>query len=77
VRVWWEPRGSRVPDQIYMVTVADRVLRRIDPGTLVPGQNFIDLELKDRWGRPLANGLFYVVVEQAGRSDVGKLMVLR
>jgi len=77
VRVWWTPRGSRAPERIYLVTVADRVLRRIDSGALVSGQNFIDLELKDRWGRPLANGLYYVVVEQAGQSDVGKLVVLR
>ena len=77
VRVWWIPRGGRVPDGLYLVTVADRVLRRIDAGALVSGQNFIDLDLKDQWGRPLANGLYFVVVEQAGRSDVGKLVVLR
>ena len=77
VRVWWVPQGSQSPHRIYLVTVADRVLRRIDAGSLVPDRDFIDLELKDRWGRPLANGLYYVVVERAGRSDVGKLVVLR
>jgi len=59
------------------VTVADRVLKSVELKSVPAGAAFLDLELKDRWGRPLANGLYLVRVDSAGLRDVGKLVVLR
>jgi hypothetical protein len=35
------------------------------------------VELKDRTGKPLASGLYYVVVSIDGHKSVGKLLLLR
>ena len=35
------------------------------------------LELVDRWGRPLASGIYYVVVVTSGGQSIGKLMILK
>lgn len=37
----------------------------------------VTVELTDRWGRPLANGLYYVVVVVNGKQSVTKLLILR
>jgi len=77
VRVWWIARHGYGPDRITLVTVADRVLRSVELKSVPAGAAFFDLELKDRWGRPLANGVYFILVESAGVADVGKLLVLR
>jgi len=43
----------------------------------VPGGKAVTIELKDRWGRPLADGLYYVVVTVNGRHSTGRLLILR
>jgi hypothetical protein len=43
----------------------------------VPSGTSVTVPLKDRWGNPLANGLYYVVVIVDGHTSVGKLLVLR
>jgi hypothetical protein len=43
----------------------------IPPGTAVK------VTLDDQWGRPLADGLYYVVVTIEGKRYIGKLLVLR
>ncbi len=43
----------------------------------VPKGTAITVELKDRWGRSLADGLYYVVVTVEGRHSIGKLLLLR
>jgi hypothetical protein len=43
----------------------------------IPGGVAVAVELKDRWGRALANGLYYVRVSVGGKWSVAKLMVLR
>ena len=77
MRVWWNARHGLGPDRITLVTVASRVLKRVELKPAPAGATFFDLELKDRWGCPLANGLYLVMVESAGLVDVGKLVVLR
>jgi hypothetical protein len=42
----------------------------------VPSGLAVTVELKDRWGRTLANGLYYVRVSVDGKRSVTKLMVL-
>jgi hypothetical protein len=37
----------------------------------------VSLELTDRWGRPLASGLYYVVVTTSSGRSIGKLIILR
>jgi hypothetical protein len=43
----------------------------------VPSGVAVTVELTDRWGRPLANGLYYVVVVVNGKQSVTKLLILR
>jgi hypothetical protein len=43
----------------------------------VPAGVAVQVELKDRWGKPLADGLYYLVVVVNGNRSIGKLLVLR
>jgi len=51
--------------------VQDRTFTNIPSGTAVP------LTLTDRWGSPLASGIYYVVVTTFKGRSIGKLLVLR
>jgi hypothetical protein len=42
----------------------------------VPASAEIGIELKDKTGKPLASGLYYVVVSVGGQKSVGKLLIL-
>jgi len=61
---------------VKIFTVAFRLVQvrtylDIPSGTPVP------LELTDRWGRPLASGLYYVVVTTNAGQSIGKLLIQR
>jgi hypothetical protein len=43
----------------------------------VPAGVAVQVELKDRWGNPLADGLYYVLVIVDGHRSIGKLLILR
>ena len=43
----------------------------------VPAGTAVSIILDDRWGHPLANGLYYVVVTVGGRHSTAKLLILR
>jgi hypothetical protein len=43
----------------------------------VPPGVAVTVELKDMWGRPLADGLYYVVLTTKAGRTTGKLLVLR
>jgi beta-glucanase (GH16 family) len=43
----------------------------------LPPDTAIEVQLKDNWGKPLADGLYYLVVLVDGGRSIGKLMVLR
>ena len=65
---------SDVTVKIYTVAfrkVVERTYENIPSGTAVP------LELADRWGTPLASGLYYVVVDTNTGRSTGKLIILR
>jgi hypothetical protein len=66
--------GSNVEVEIF-TTVFRKVLDKIFPS--VPSAEAVTLELKDKWGVPLADGLYYVVVTVDGKRSIGKLLVLR
>jgi hypothetical protein len=42
----------------------------------VPDGTSVVVELKDRSGNPLANGLYYVVVTVNGQRSIAKLLIL-
>jgi hypothetical protein len=62
--------------QVEIFTIA---FRKVQEETFpnVPAGAAVTIDLKDRWGRPLANGLYYVVVIIDGKHYVAKLIVLR
>ena len=37
----------------------------------------LTVELTDRWGKPLANGLYYVAVVIDGKRSIAKLLIIR
>jgi hypothetical protein len=41
----------------------------------VPSGTAVTLALTDRWGTPLANGLYYLVVQTSTGKSVGKLLI--
>jgi len=62
--------------KVELFTVAFRKILQRDFDN-IPSGTKVSIELRDNWGRPLASGIYYVVVTtNAGRST-GKLMVLR
>jgi len=77
VRVWWSSMNHANKVRIALVTQAFRLVRRIEAGSRPPGLNFLDLTLRDQWGRPLANGIYFVLVESDDHREIGKLLVLR
>ena len=52
-----------------------KVLDTAIPNT--PSGTAVTVILDDRWGKPLADGLYYVVVTVNGGHSVGKLLILR
>jgi hypothetical protein len=65
---------SDVTVKIFTVAfrkVVQRTYYNIPSGTAVP------LELVDGWGRPLASGLYYVVVTTSGGQSIGKMIIQR
>jgi hypothetical protein len=51
--------------------VQDNTYRQLPSGTDV------SLSLTDKWGKPLASGLYYVVVQTSQGRSIGKLLILR
>jgi hypothetical protein len=51
--------------------VLDESFASVPPGVAVT------VELKDNWGQPLADGLYYVVVTLDGKRSITKLLILR
>jgi len=51
-----------------------KVLDEVFPS--VPAGVAVKVELKDQSGKPLANGLYYVIVIVNGHHFVGKLLIL-
>jgi hypothetical protein len=60
---------------VQVFTVTFRKVIEEDFGTMPHGA--LELTLRDRWGRPLAPGLYYVAVSVGDKRSVAKLMVMR
>jgi hypothetical protein len=66
--------ASDIKVQIFTLAfrlVQQEVFREIPVGT------DIQIALKDKWGHPLASGLYYVVVTIDGKRTIGKLLITR
>lgn len=63
--------------KVLIFTTAFRKVNEIDLGAMPPGVSDFKLDLKDRWGRDLANGLYYVVVRTSQGKLTAKLLVNR
>lgn len=67
-------QGREVHIKIFTVVsrkVLDKDIQQVPIGT------DLTLELKDNWGRPLANGLYYLVLDRPEGRTIGKLLILR
>jgi hypothetical protein len=62
---------------VSVFTTAFRKVNQVDYGARPVGSIALPLVTEDKWGAPLANGLYYLVVKTPGGRSVGKLMVLR
>ncbi len=62
---------------VSVFTTAFRKVNEVDYGSQPAGRLTLPLATQDKWGMPLANGLYYLVVKTPGGRSVGKLMVLR
>jgi hypothetical protein len=61
---------------VQIFTVAFRLVQQQVFDQVLAGTD-VSIELKDKSGKPLASGLYYVVVTIDGYKSVGKLMILR
>jgi hypothetical protein len=64
--------------KVKLFTLAFRKVLDLDIQQVPIGMDF-NLELKDNWGVPLANGLYYIVFDRpsTGARSIGKLLILR
>jgi hypothetical protein len=62
---------------LKLFTVAFRKINAWEYNDLPQGVYEFPIELKDEGGKPLANGLYYVVAEVNGERKIFKLIVLR
>jgi len=62
--------------EVRVYTLSFRLVNELRVENLPPGQE-VEVPLENRWGTPLANGLYYLVVQAAGKSWVVKLLIVR
>ena len=62
---------------IQIFTMAFRKVNEIRLSQVPAGVTETSLNLVDRWGKALANGLYYVVVTIDGRRSIVKLLITR
>ena len=63
--------------KIQLFTTALRKVREDSFSSVPAGVLQAYIELKDKWGTPLANGLYYVVVSTGSHRSIGKILVNR
>ena len=67
--------AGRVSVAIY--TTAFRKVAELSLGSMPAGITDVTLNLTDRFGAPLANGLYYLWVQVDGKRTLLKLLILR
>jgi hypothetical protein len=63
--------------KLKVYTLGFRKALEVDLQHVPIGPNDIPLNLTDRFGKPLANGLYYLMVETPQARTKGKLLILR
>lgn len=63
--------------EMKLYTTAFRLVKDKKIENLPAGTNKLLLDLNDDWGKPLANGLYYLVLTTPENKVVLKLLVLR
>jgi len=63
--------------KLKLFTAGFRMAREETFRNLSAGPNDLSLPPVDRWGRELANGLYYIQVQTAQGKSMGKLLILR
>lgn len=63
--------------QIKVFTVADRRVKNVMLQSLPAGMNTIPVEMKDDWGTPLADGLYYLYLVTPDQKFTKKILILR
>ena len=63
--------------KLKLFTVAFRKINAWDYDQLPQGVYTFSIDLKDQWGTPLANGVYYLVVNWNNRRSILKLLILR
>ncbi len=68
---------SKISDvRVRVYTLAFRVVDRLTFENVQPGQG-VPIPLTDKWGTPLASGLYYLVVSAEGKTWTVKLLISR
>lgn len=62
---------------VKIFTTAFRMVDEVDFSQVPAGVARLPLALEDKWGTPLANGLYYLTVEGSGQRHILKLLILR
>jgi len=62
---------------VQVWTVAARKVAEWSFGFLPPGVKDLPLVVEDKWGTPLGNGLYYLVVDKPGGKKLFKIIVLK
>jgi hypothetical protein len=71
------PAYSGISDvQVEIFTIVFREVQN-EIFRSIPSGVAVKVELTDRQGTPLANGLYYIVVIVDGHRSIGKLLVIR
>jgi len=62
--------------KVELFTTAFRKVLQSDFDNIPTGTK-VSIDLNDNWGRPLASGIYYVVVTTGQSRSIGKLLILR
>ena len=62
--------------KVQIFTTAFRLVREEDHPQPLPGVA-VNLDLRDKAGAPLADGLYYILCDLDGRRSMTKLLILR
>lgn len=63
--------------EVMVFTPSFRKVNEAVLGNVPEGTSDVALPLADRWGKPLANGLYYVVLRAPQGRFIAKMLVLR
>jgi hypothetical protein len=76
VSLVWPGLTTSIEIRVQIYTLAFRLVRA-ETVTLSPASPILTIDLVDNWNNPLANGLYYVVLNGPQGRQILKLLVLR